>query len=130
MGSTATIDVSLHLDLPATWIVVASVVASTSLAEIVVLTLTPLATDATWCLPRAAGGTLPPSSAPEVRAADALQQALTMGLFLLSVVSLCSIGRSMPQGHGCKRHAAPNVQSNVHGISIGSGGGGGGGGSC
>jgi hypothetical protein len=128
-GAAATIEVRVRLNPPATWIVLASVIASALLAKIVVLALAPSATDATWCLPRAAGKTSPPSPAREVRAADALRWALTMGSFLLSVVSLCSIGRSTPQGHECKRHAAPNVQSNVHGISMGGGGGGRGGGS-
>jgi hypothetical protein len=128
-GATATIEVRVRPDPPATWIVVASVIASTLLAKIIVLALAPSATDATWYLRRAADGTSPPAPARKVCVVDALQWALMMGSFLLSVVSLCSIGRSMPQGHECKRHAAPNVQSNVHGISMGGGGGGGGGGS-
>jgi hypothetical protein len=57
---------------PAAWIVIASAVASALLAKIIVLALAPLATNATWCLPRAAGGTSPPSPAREVCAADAL----------------------------------------------------------
>jgi hypothetical protein len=58
--------------------------------------------------------------------ADVLRWALTRLLFLLSVVSLHSIGKIMQQGHKCKRHAAPNMQFNINGISMGGGGGGGG----
>jgi hypothetical protein len=126
--AAAAVTVHVRLDPPAAWIVAASVVAS-ALATMIVLTLAPSVTDATLCLPQIAGGTSPSLLAYKVCTAKVLGWALTILSFLLSVVSLCSIGRSMLQGHECKHHAAPNVQININGISAGGGGGGGGGGS-
>jgi hypothetical protein len=128
--AAAPITMHVHLNPPAACIVAASAVAS-ALAAIVVLTLTPSVDDATTCLPRTAGRTLPSSPVYKVCTADVLRWPLMILLFLLSFVSLCSIRRSTPQGHERKRHAAPNVQFNINGISAGGGGGGeGGGGSC
>ncbi len=71
-GAAATVKVRVHPNPPTACIIVASVVASALLTKIVVLALARSATNATWCLPRAAGGTLPPLPAREVRAVDVL----------------------------------------------------------
>jgi hypothetical protein len=62
----------MRFDPPAAWIVVASVVVS-ALAAFIVLTLAPLGADATLCLPRTAGRTLPSLLAYKVCTVEVLR---------------------------------------------------------